>query len=188
MFQEEKRNNAPILAAIAFLLLLAAAGAFWFFKKATHASIDAVITHTQVAPLHVQYAHVYGNAGKDQTDDAIYIVANVRINNNLANAPLFLKDMTAHLEPNGLDPLSSTALEQGDLETVLKGLPQVRDAAAKTGSKPLLREIKIEPNSSAEGYAVFQFKCDPKIWNERQAARIDIDFYHNQTVTALFPK
>lgn len=188
MFQEEKRSNTGIVLSIVVLLAAAAAAGFWFYKKNNHAAIEAVVTQTVVAPLHVQYAHVYGNAGKDQTDDATYIVAKVRINNRLSNAPLFLKDITAAFEPNGFEPQTSTALEKGDLETVIKALPQVREAVGKTAANPLLREIKIEPNASAEGYAVFQFKCDSKVWNDRQAAKVDLEFYHNQAASAPIPK
>lgn len=188
MFQEEKRNSATLIGAAVVLIVIAAAGVFWFFKKNDHPVIEAAITQSEVMPLHVQYAHVYGNAGRDQSEDATYVIARIRIDNRNDAAPLFLKDITAHLQPRGYAPITSGALEKDDLTAVLKAFPKLQADAQKLGGKPLLREIEIAHNASAEGYAVFQFKCQQKIWDERQAAKIDLDFYHNQTTTATFPK
>ena len=188
MFEEEKSSSKPIVVSIVVLIVLAAVGALWFWKKNNHADVEAHITQVEIMPLHLQYGHVYGNAGADQTDDATYVLARVVVNDRNDKALAFLKDFSATLTPNEGDPQTSTALEKDDLATVLKAFKQMQPLVDKLGGKPLLRESEISHSGSADGYVVFQFRGTPKMWNERQSAILRIDLYHNGVITAPFPK
>ncbi len=187
MFQEEKRSSQPILVSALVLVLLAAGGLFWFLKKYNHPDVTVAITQAQLMPLHVQYAHVFGSVGPDQTDDATYVLARVTIV-NVSNATYFIKDLSATLTPHEGEPLTSSAFQKDDLPKLLAGFPQMQPIAAALGGRPLLRETTIAPHASVAGYVMLQFAVKPEVWTKRDDAIVHVDFYRNASYSAHFPK
>lgn len=190
LFQESstRRSATPIVISILVLVLLAAAGGFFYFKHNDHPFAHAEITQVQVMPIHMAYTHELGTDLSTNTDqDATYVVAHVAVTNRF-DAPLFLKNMVVDVTTADGQELHSTALEKSDIARVAEGFKQIKPLLTEAGGKPLLREITIAPNATAEGYIVVQYPVEQKAWLNRQASTLRLDFYHNSTLTTAFPK
>lgn len=189
MFQEEshRSSNKNILIAAIVLVLIAGGGFFWFFHTQNHPDVTVTIQQTEIVPIHLQYAHVFGHVGPDQTDDATYVLARVAIS-NLSDATFFVKDMTANLQPADGEAIASPAMQKEEISRLLTGYPQLEPAMEKLRTRPLLRETTIAPHSAVSGFIILQFASAPTLWNERKDATLQVDFYRNVSFSGRFPK
>ena len=183
--QPERRNFAvPIVLA---LILLAIAG-FFLFRFTPRSTADVAITRVDVYPAHTVFKSDSIVVGEDPAQDDLYALVTVRLTDHL-RLPLFLKDITATLIPNdgSLQP-STSAVEHAQLENLYTSFPALRKVAAAQSAPLLLRESRIDPNQTVEGYVILHFPVDAKTWNSRNDAVLTLDLYHQQSLTVPIPK
>jgi len=188
-FEQTSPRNP--LAAIALpiviaLVILSAAIFFYVRHDAAETTFSGTVQKAEIYPVHTQFEHVFGTPGPDQTEDSLYVLAHVRIDNP-SKTPLFIKDLTADYTGADDAPLHYSAIEQSNLERLFTGFPKMKALATNLG-KPLLRETKIEPGSNAEGYLVAVFPITPDQWQKRHSATVAVDFYHQEPITLTIPK
>ncbi len=186
-FSQPARRNlvVPVVLAIAVLV----ASVLIVLHLTPHSTADAAVTHTSVYPSHLVFKSNSIVLNSDQVQDDLYILSTLRITNHL-RLPIFLKDFRASLHPapgTANDPLTSSAIEKTDLANLFNTLPALGKFAAAQTSQPLYRETRIEPGQTVEGYIVLHFPGTAALWNNRQAASVSIDLYHQPPLTADIP-
>ena len=184
-FAQPARRN--LLAPISIALLVLAATAFLLFRLLPRDTAEITVPRVTTYASHLVFKSDSIVVGRDQTQDTLYTLVTVRITDHL-KLPLFLKDFTATLTmAEGSTPPVS-AIEKGDLPSVFATFPAVQKLAAAQGVPPLYRETQINPGQTIEGYLLLQFPVTEKQWNERQAATLSIDLYHQSAITVEIPK
>ena len=183
--QPERRNLAvPILLA---LIVLAAAG-FFLFRFTPHTTADIAVTHVDVYTAHTVFKSDSIVVGDDSSQDDLYALVTVRITDHL-RLPLFLKDFTATLIPSdGSLPPATSAVEHAQLENLYTSFPALRKLAAAQHAPLLLRESRIDPNQTAEGYVILHFPVTADAWKTRKDAILTLDLYHQQSLSIPVPK
>ncbi len=185
-FSQPARPNlaAPIAIAV---LVLAAAG-FLLFRLSPRETAQTSIPRVSVYASHLVFKSDSNVVGQDQAQDTLYALVTIRITDRL-KLPLFLKDITATLTTaDGAALPAISAIEQPDLPKVFATFPAVAKLAADQGAPPLLRETRINPSDSAEGYVLLEFPVTEADWNARLSASVLLDLYHQQPLTVLIPK
>jgi hypothetical protein len=160
---------APVLLAFLILGILLAL----VIRATPRRTADLTITHTVVVPIHTVLKSDSIVVGKDQSQDDLYVLATLRIADNL-HLPLFLKNFTATLTTAEGEELTTSAIEKQDLPTVYAAFPTLHSLA----STPLLRESMIDPGQSAEGMILLHFPITQAVWDHRRNATLNIDLYH----------
>ena len=74
------------------------------------------------------------------------------------------------------------------MDRLLTAVPQLKPVLAAAGGKPLQPEQTIAPNTTAEGYVVFQYSFPQKLWETRKEASVTLDFYHQNSLRIAVPK
>ena len=183
--QPERRNlTVPILLALVLLCLTG----FFLFRLTPRTTADVAVTHVEVYPAHTVFKSDSIVVGEDPSQDDLYAVVTLRITDRL-RLPLFLKDFTATLIPSdgSLQPATS-AVEHAQLENLYTSFPALRKLAAAQHTPPLLRESRIDPNQTVEGYIILHFPVTAQVWNTRTNAIITLDLYHQQSLSIEVPK
>ncbi len=176
------------LLLIALVLAIAASVGFGFFyHHENHADAEGEVSHVLVLPLHTKYAHVKNTVGADSEEDTFYVVTVLRVRDR-SYAPLFLKDIVGDLRLQDGQLTAGTRVKAQDMDRLLAAVPQLKPLIAAAGVKPLQPEQEIAPNTTAEGYVVFQYPFVSTLWERRQAASIRIDFYKQDALTMTVPK
>ncbi len=183
--QPERRNFAvPIVLALVVLGLVG----FFVFRFTPHTTADVAITRVDVFPAHTVFKSDSIVVGDDPSQDDLYALVTVRITDRL-RLPLFLKDITATLIPSdGSLPPATSAVEHAQLENLYTSFPTLRKLAAAQTVPLLLRESRIDPNQTVEGYVILHFPVTAGVWNGRNDAVLTLDLYHQQSLTAAIPK
>jgi hypothetical protein len=180
-FAQPARRNLLVPVLIAFLVLGFAIALV--IRIGPHRTADLTITHTAVFPAHTVLKSDSIVVGSDRTQDDLYILTTLRIEDNL-RLPLFLKDFTATLTSREGQQFTTSATEQQDLATVLTVYPALKNLA----STPLFRETMVAPGQSAEGMILLRFPVDQGTWDHRQTAFLHIDFYHQEQQSILISR
>jgi len=183
--QPERRNLAvPIVLAF---LVLGVAG-FFLLHLTPHSTADVSITRVDVFPAHTVFKSDSIVVGADAAQDDLYALVTVRITDHL-RLPLFLKDITATLIPSdGTLPPSTSAVEHAQLENLYTSFPALRKLAAAQSAPLLLRESRIDPNQTVEGYVILHFPATAATWQSRNSATLTLDLYHQQPLSIPIPK
>ncbi len=183
--QPERRSLAlPILLALA---VLAIAG-FLLFRFTPHRTADAAITHVDVVPTRVVFKSESRVVGADPSIDTLYVIATVKVTDQL-RLPLFFKDFTATLvQADGSSLPATSAVERSDLLNLYTSFPAVGKVAAAQAAPPLLRESRVDPGKSIEGFVVLHFPVAPDVWQNRKNAVLIIDLYHQTPIAVDLPK
>ena len=183
--QPERRNLAlPIVVA---LLVLGLAG-FLLFHYTPHETAAVEVTRVDLVPTHVVFKSETNVVGSDQSIDTLYVLATVRITDRL-RLPLFLKDITATLTPaDGSAGVATSAVERGDLLNLYTSFPAVKKIAAAEPAPPLLRESRVNPGQTVEGFVILHFPITPDVWQSRRDAVLTIDLYHQGALSVSLPK
>ncbi len=180
-----------MLVPILLALLVLAAAAAWFAKVYVHPSVTGSVSAVKTLPVHVVYKHATGGAnmtvGADQTEDALYVVVNVTLNNK-SEVPLFLSSFHGTFTLEDGSVMEASVIEKDDLPRVMAMFPKLKEQAASLGSQPLLREASIAKGMTGGGYLVMYYNIPPGIWAKRRAADVSIDFYHQDRLTLQLPK
>jgi hypothetical protein len=183
--QSASRNYAtPILLA---LVILGAAFALYAHLQPVR-TIDITVPHLSVFTAHTIFKSDGPANIKDITvirdakyQDDLYVIATLDLQNNL-KFPAFIKDITATFTTPEGELLTSSAVEKNDLPNLYVSFPDLK----KMATTPLLRETTIPPGQSAEGMVIFHFSGGQAAWDERKAASVSIDFYHQPSQTVSF--
>jgi hypothetical protein len=178
--QPERRSLAAPLAIAAVLLIAAAAAILHYIPRRP---AELAITHTAVWQAHTVFKSDTILVGRDTTQDDLYILATLRIDDHL-HIPIFVKDLTATLTTADGQLLTTSAIEKLDLPTLYQTFPAIKPLS----SAPLLRETTIAPGQSAEGMVILRFPITQDDWNHRQSAALAVDFYHQSSQTIPFEK
>ena len=180
-FAQPARRNllAPVLVAFVIMGIAIAL----VVRYTPHAVADLTILRTVVYPTHVVYKSDTLVVGRDQTQDNLYVLTTLRIEDRL-NLPIFLKDFTATLTTADGEELKTSAVEKQDLENLYTTFPALRPLS----SAPLLRETLIDPGHSAEGMVLLHFPVTEDEWNRRRAATLLIDLYHQGPISITIPQ
>lgn len=186
-FSQPERRNFLVPALIVAVLVSVAFALIYFFTP--HRVADAQITHVSVLPEHIVFSrggpidspHVVG--GKNPTEDDLYILATVRIHDDL-KLPLFIKDLTGTLTTSDGTDVTVSAVEKNDLEDVYQAFPSIKSASGP----PLLREIEIAPDGTAEGVVMLHYSATEDDWKQRKSASVTVDFYHQDPITIPIPQ
>ncbi|MGI4756091.1 MAG: hypothetical protein ACRYGF_04490 [Janthinobacterium lividum] len=177
----------PILLA---LLALAAAGA-WFAKVYVHASVTGTATAVKTFPVHVVYKHPTGGnnmtVGADQTEDALYVVADVMLHNR-SEVPLFLSSFHGSFTLGDGSVMEANLIEKDDLPRIMAMFPKLKAEADALGTGPLLREASVAKGATGRGYLVMYYNIPQGIWDQRKSADVSVDFYHQDRLTLPLPK
>lgn len=185
---ERRSMLVPILLAV---LLLAAAGA-WFAKVYVHPSVTGSVSATSVYPVHVEYkGPKYQGAAtmvaSNQTEDALYVVANVTLQNH-SDVPLFLSSFHGSFTLEDGSVMQASPIETTDLPRLLKMFPQLKTLVDSTGAQPLQREQTVAKDATGRGYLVMYYNIPPGVWEKRKAADVQIEFYHQDPLTLHLPR
>jgi hypothetical protein len=187
--QPAKRNLAvPISIAVAVLIIAAVA----IFRFTPRSTADVSITKTAVHAAHLVFKSESTIVGSDRSQDDLYVLVTLHIEDHL-HLPLFLKDFTASLTPSNPDgtpaeDLTSSAIEKPEIPNLYLSFPAVKALADQQGSPLLLRETKIDPGQSTEGFLLLHFPASQATWDARKTAAVTINFYHQQPMTIEIPK
>ena len=184
-FAQAERRNLLVPGIVVAILAIAALTCVWFF--APHRTAEVQITNVAYKSLHTemptQFAtgpHVVGHA--DTAQDDIYVLATVRIHDDLT-LPLFIKDFTGTLTSPDDSELTTSAVEKNDLDQVYAAVPGLKSISVP----PLLREIEIAPDATAQGVVMLHYAVPETLWQQRKSASITIDFYHQDPITVALP-
>ncbi len=183
--QPERRSFlVPVILALAVLGI----AAFFLLRLTPHATADLAITRVDVFPAHTVFKSDSIVVGADPSQDDLYVLVTVRLTDHL-RLPLFLKDITATLIPSdgSLQP-STSAVEHAQLPNLYTSFPAVRKLAASQTAPLLLRESRIDPNQTVEGFVILHFPVDAKVWSSRNDAVLTLDLYHQQSLSVTIPK
>ncbi len=183
--QPERRSLAvPIVLALVVLALVG----FFVLRLTPHTTADVAITRVDIFPAHTVFKSESNVVGVDPSQDDLYALVTIRLTDRL-RLPLFLKDITATLIPSdGSLPPATSAVEHAQLENLYTSFPAVRKLAAAQTAPLLLRETRIDPNQTVEGYVIVHFPVTAETWNTRDNAVLTLDLYHQQSLSVTIPK
>lgn len=184
-FAQPERPNLALPLVVA-LLVLGLAG-YLLFRLTPRTTADVKVTHLDLVPTHVVFKSETNVVGSDQSIDTLYIIATIKVTDKL-RLPLFFKDFTATLTPaDGTPGTATSAVERGDLLNLYTSFPAVRKVAAAEAAPPLLRESRVDPGQTVEGFVVLHFPVTPEIWQSRHDAVLTIDLYHQGSLSVPLP-
>ena len=189
-FAQPARRN--LLLPVGLALGVLAIAIFLVLRFTPHTTADLTVMRSAVVPIHTVFKSDSIVVGRDQVEDNLYVLADLRMTNRL-RLPLFIKDFTGTLlpaanSPDGGVPLTSSALEKQDIPTLYTTFPEVAKASASQNVPPLLRETRIDPGQTAEGLVLLRFSTTEAAWTERQSASLTVDLYHQPAITVEIPK
>jgi hypothetical protein len=164
---------------VGVIVVIVAALAYFLVPRS---DADVSIVRTAVVPTHTVYAPNSIVVGQAQTEDELYVLATVHIDDK-AKVPLFIKDLTGTLATGQGDPTTTSAVEANELANLYLTFPAVKLQA----TAPLLRESSIQPGQSAEGMVLLHFPVDLNTWNNRKSAVVTIAFYHQDPINVTIP-
>ena len=178
------------LPVVLALLILAAAGA-WFAKVYVHAAVTGSVATAKVYPVHVEYKRPFGGrtqiVGSNQAEDALYVVADVALNNR-SEVPLFLSSFHGSFTLDDGTVMEASVIEHDDLPRLQKMFPQVKSLTDSTGVPPLQREQTVAKNATGRGYVVMYYNIPQSVWDKCKAADVSVEFYHQDKLTLPLPK
>jgi hypothetical protein len=181
-FSQAERRSYLIPALVAFAILAIAAGIF--FWRTPLRAVDLSVPHAATLPTHTVFhtdTRIVG--ASDAAEDAFYVLATVRIHNNL-HVPVFIKDISGTFTAQDGSVVTSSAVEKSDLPNLFLAFPKLKPLA----STPLYRESTIAPGADGQGMVVLSFPIDQDMWYKRKSATIAIDLYHQGQFTTEIPK
>jgi hypothetical protein len=170
-FAQPARRNLLVPVLLAFLILGIVLALF--LRLIPNHTADLAITHTAVYPAHTVFKSESMVIANQRAEDNLYVLATLRIDDRL-HVPLFLKDFTATLTTAEGEEVTSSAVEQHDLDAVYTSFPEVKALA----TTPLLRETMINPGNSAEGMVLLRFPVTQDVWDRRRSATLNVELYH----------
>jgi hypothetical protein len=180
-FAQPARRNLLVPVLLAFLILgIILALLLRFTPRRT---ADLAITHTAVYAAHTVFKSDSIVVANQRYEDNLYVLATLHIDDQL-HLPLFIKDFTATLTTAEGEEITTSAVEQRDLDAVYTSFPEVKALA----SDPLLRDTMIAPGKSAEGMVLLRFPVDQHAWDTRRSAVLNIDLYHQGQQSVLIPQ
>jgi len=170
-FAQPARRNllAPVLLAFLILGIVLAL----LLRFTPHRTADLAITRTTIYPTHTVFKSESIVVANQHAEDTLYVLTTLHVDDRL-HLPLFLKDFTATLTTGEGEEVTTSAVEQLDLENVYTSFPGLRPLA----SEPLLRETMISPGQSAEGMILLHFPVTKEVWDHRRNAVLNVDLYH----------
>ena len=177
--QPERRSFlVPVLLALA-ALGLAIALAIHFFP-ATTVNIDHV--HTDILPTETV---IKGGSivGGNEVDRVLYVVSTIRVDNQL-RVPISLDDFHITLTTAEDTEIMEPALREREFPDIETNYPALKPLI----TKPLARDIVIEPRNVAQGNVVFALNIPKERWDKRKSAVIKVDVYHQPAVYATIPQ
>lgn len=180
-FAQPARRNLLVPVLLAFLILGIVLALLLRFTP--HRTADLAITHTSVYAAHTVFKSDSMVVANTRAEDNLYVLATLRIDDQL-HLPLFIKDFTATLTTSDGEEITTSAVEQQDLEAVYTSFPEVKALA----SSPLLRETMIPPGQSAQGMVLLRFPVAQQVWDTRRSAVLNIDLYHQGQQSVLIPQ
>jgi hypothetical protein len=178
--QPERRSFLPA-ALISVGLLAAVFGAVFYFTP--HRIADVTVTHTEILPTHTIFKSNSIVVGRDQEQDDLYVLATVRIDDQL-RLPLRINDITATLTTAEGEEEHTSAVQKQDIAGMFVTFPKLKPLA----SAPLTRETEVPPGQHAEGMVMLHFSVPRAVWDGRKSAVITIDTYHQGPLTVTIPK
>ena len=183
--QPERRSLLwPVLGAVAVLTVVA----LLLFRLSPRSTAEAAVTHADVFAAHTVFKSESNVVGADPAQDDLYVLATVRITDKL-RLPLFLKDFTAMIvTADGAQTEPASAVEKSDLANLYTSFPAVGRLAAHQTAPLLVRESRIEPGQTIEGYVVLHLPATKADWDARKDAVLLIDLYHQEPLKVSVPK
>ena len=188
-FAQPARRN--LLLPILLTLLVVVGVLYALLRFTPHRTADLAVTHVSSYAAHTVFKSDSIVVGRDAAQDDLYVVATVRLTDDL-RLPLFVKDITATLtpaenNPGGNEPITTSAVEHPELPNLYTSFPAVKKLADSAGT-PLVREIRVEPGQTAEGFVILHFPVAQAVWDQRKEATLTLDLYHQQSQTVVIAK
>ena len=170
-FAQPARHNLLVPVLLAFLLLGIVLALVIRFTP--HRTADLTVSRAIVVPTHTVFSSETIVVAGQHAEDVLYVLVTLRIDDRL-HLPLFLKDFTATLTTAEGEQITTSAVEQQDLQNVYASFPDLKPLA----TEPLLRDTMIDPGQSAEGMILLHFPVTKDVWDHRRTAILNIDLYH----------
>jgi hypothetical protein len=170
-FAQPVRRNLLVPVLLAFLILGIVLALVLRFTP--HKTADLTITRTVVVPTHTVFKSETIVVANQHSEDVLYVLTTLHIDDRL-HLPLFLKDFNATLTTADGEQITTSAVEQQDLQNVYTSFPDLKPLA----TEPLLRETMINPGQSAEGMILLHFPVSKDVWDRRRSAVLTVDLYH----------
>ena len=188
-FAQPARRN--LLLPLLLTVIVVAGVLYALLRFTPHRTADLAVDHVSSYAAHTVFKSESIVVGRDAAQDDLYLVATVRLTDDL-RLPLFIKDITATLTPadnnaDGNELITTSAVEHPDLPNLYTSFPSVKKIADTAGS-PLLRELRIEPGQTAEGFVILHFPVTQSVWDQRKEATLTVSLYHQQSQTVVIPK
>ena len=182
--QPGRRNlTTPIVSA----LLILGIGLAILLHYTPHNTANVTIKSITPYPAHIVFKSESLMVGRDTVDDTLYLLVNLHVENR-RHMPLFIKDFTATLTPADADPITTSAIEKPDIPNLYASFPKLKSLADEQAAPLLVRETQIDIGKSADGLLLLHFPVPQSTWDQRKAATITIDLYHQESVTIPIPK
>ncbi len=178
----ERGSRRTLLVSVVVLAVALGTAFALYYRHANHADVDVTALRSVTVPLHTVYTHTGKVVGPDTAEDSVYIVAAMRVH-DLADVPLFVKDITAGLTLADGSPVEATRVKEKDLDRVLQIVPALWPAIQHIAVPALEPEQTIAPHATADGYVLLQVNGPEKLWFTRRNATLTIDFYHQNPIT-----
>jgi hypothetical protein len=170
-FAQPARRNLLVPVLLAFLILGIVLALLLEFTP--HKTADLTVAHTAVYPVRTIFKSDSIVVGSQHTEDDLYVFTTLRIDDRL-HLPLFIKDFTATLTTAEGEEITTSAIEQRDLENVYTSFPDLKPLA----TEPLLRDTMISPGQFAQGMVLLHFPVTKEVWDHRRSAVLNVDLYH----------
>ncbi len=182
----EGEPRRSMLLPILLALVVLAIGGLWFSRVYLRPSVVGTVTKSALFPVHVEFEKPFGTVGAGQTEDAIYVVAQVSLKDQ-ASVPLFVKEVAGSFIAEDGSLSRANVISARDLPRLQQMYAGLRDLMQQNG-EPLNAERNIAPGTTGSGYVVMLFNATQADWEKRKSAEVDIDFYHQDSIKLSVPK
>jgi hypothetical protein len=180
-FSQSQQRSFLIPGLVALAII---GGGFGLLAWLTpHRAADIAVTHVAAKQFHTVIKSGSIVVGEEQAEDDLYVLATVRIKDDL-KLPLALSDFTGSLAGPDGTLTDASAIQKNDIDGLYVTFPALKPLA----SAPLLRETEIAPGQTAEGMVLLHFPAAQATWDQRKAATVTIAFYHQDPITVDIPK
>ncbi len=180
----QARRTVALIGATCFMFAAVWAYIFYFQKPRV---ADGVIDNITVVPLHTELRQggtmSEGYGGGEQKSDALSVGVSFRMKNLTEDVPLFETQQRASLAmPDGTQQFAYA--ESPDEIAKLRTVPHLQQVAGTI----LPREMRLEPEQSTQGLALFAFPVTKAMWDMRREFSIAVSFQYQRDLALKEPK
>jgi hypothetical protein len=187
--QESDDSRRSLLVPSLLAAIIIAAAIFTLIHSTYHKDPSTGwIVSTTVYPIHSNPPHTGGvQIASARGSDQVYLLPVVEVYNHIT-LPIFIESLAVDVITSSGDTLHCTAAQPRDFQPMYDLYPDLARSQAASGTPPLLRDTRIEPNGTAHGLVMVHFPISKDDWAHRQSATLTVTFYHQMPLIIAFPQ